>query len=97
MEGTATSDKPTLYVCHGDEGGPKMHPCRRVQEAMKAKGLEYEKVIAAYGSPIPFKRKDDRDELKAATGATKLPAMKLPDGTVLTHSRAILTWIKQHA
>ena len=27
---------PTLYVCHGDEGGPSMHPCRRVQEALNS-------------------------------------------------------------
>lgn len=84
---------PTLYVCHGDEGGPKVHPCRRVQEAMHAKGIRYEKVIAAHGSPIPFLRKGSRDELKAATGATKLPALKLPDGTVITPSRPILAWV----
>ena len=86
---------PTLYVCHGDEGGPKVHPCRRVQEAMHAKGIEYEKVIAGHGSPIPFLRKGSREELKAATGSTKLPALKLPDGTVITPSRAILAWIEQ--
>jgi glutathione S-transferase len=86
---------PTLYVCHGDEGGPKVHPCRRVQEAMHAKGIEYEKVIAGHGSPIPFLRKGSRDELKAATGTSKLPALKLADGTVITHSRAILAWIDQ--
>ena len=27
------AELPTLYVCHGDEGGPRMHPCRRVPEA----------------------------------------------------------------
>jgi glutathione S-transferase len=86
---------PTLYVCHGDEGGPTVHPCRRVQEAMHAKGIEYEKVIAGHGSPIPFLRKGSRDELKEATGSAKLPALKLPDGTVITHSRAILAWIDQ--
>jgi hypothetical protein len=47
---------PTLYVCHGDSGGPKIHPCRRVQEALQAKGIEYDKVIAGHGSPIPFLR-----------------------------------------
>jgi glutathione S-transferase len=52
-------------------------------------------VIAAHGSPIPFLRKGSRDELREATGSTKLPALKLPDGTVLTHSRAILSWIEQ--
>ena len=87
------AERPTLYVCHGDEGGPRMHPCRRVQEAMHAKGIEYEKVIAAQGSPIPFLRKGSRDELQQATGDTKLPALKLPDGTVLAHSRAILGWV----
>src|SRR5215207_6979535 len=84
--------RPTLFVCHGDDGGPRVHPCRRVQEALRAKGIEYDKVIAAHGSPIPFLRKGSREELREATGDTKLPALKLPDGTVLTHSRAILSW-----
>jgi glutathione S-transferase len=89
------ADSPTLYVCHGDDHGPKVHPCRRVQEAMRAAGIEYEKVIAGHGSPVPFLRKGSRDELQAATGTTKLPTLKLPDGTVLSHSRAILEWVKQ--
>jgi glutathione S-transferase len=89
------AEKPTLFVCHGDDGGPRVHPCRRVQEALREAGIEYDKVIAGHGSPIPFLRKGSRDELKAATGTDKLPAMKLPDGTVLVHSRAILAWIKE--
>jgi glutathione S-transferase len=88
------ADKPTLYVCHGDQGGPRVHPCRRVQEALQAKGIEYDKVIAAHGSPFPWGRKDDRGPLREATGDIKLPALKLPDGTVLTHSRAILKWVR---
>src|SRR5215210_4925311 len=86
---------PTLYVCHGDQGGPRVHPCRRVQEALQAAGIDYDKVIAAHGSPIPFLRKGSRDELREATGTTKLPALKLPDGTVITPSRAIISWIDQ--
>jgi glutathione S-transferase len=88
-------EKPTLFVCHGDQGGPKVHPCRRVQEAMQAAGIDYEKVIAAHGSPFPFLRKGSRDELQAATGEKKLPALKLPDGTVLTHSHAIMSWVER--
>jgi glutathione S-transferase len=95
MAETPTPDPPTLFVCHGDGGGPKMHPCRRVQEALRAAGIEYKKVVAAHGSPIPFLRKGSRDELREATGAEKLPALKLPDGTVLTHSRAIMSWIER--
>ena len=90
-------DKPTLYVCHGDDGGPRVHPCRRVQEALREAGIDYDKVIAAHGNPIPFLRKGSRDELEAATGQRKLPAMKLPDGQVLTHSRAILGWVREQS
>ena len=88
-------ETPTLFVCHGDGGGPRFHPCRRVQEALRAAGIGYNKVIAAHGSPLPFLRKGSREELRAATGATKLPVLKLSDGTVITHSRAILAWIDQ--
>lgn len=89
------AETPTLFVCHGDDGGPRMHPCRRVQEALRAADIEYEKMVAAHGSPIPFLRKGSREELLQATGARKLPALKLPDGTVLTHSRAILSWVEE--
>ena len=89
--------RPTLYVCHGDDGGLRLHPCRRVQEALRAAGIEYEKVIAAHGSPIPFLRRGSRDELRAATGTEKLPTLKLADGTVISHSRAILAWVGRQA
>jgi glutathione S-transferase len=87
--------KPTLYVCHGDDEGPRVHPCRRVQEALREAGIEYEKVIAAHGSPIPFLRKGSREELERQTGDDKLPTLKLADGTVIKHSRAILKWVKE--
>jgi glutathione S-transferase len=89
-------EKPTLFVCHGDDEGPRVHPCRRVQEQLRDKGIDYEKVIAGHGHPIPFLRKGSREDLQAATGDTKLPALKLADGTVLTHSRAILRWVSAH-
>jgi glutathione S-transferase len=89
------AEKPKLYVCHGDDAGPKMHPCRRVQEAMRDAGIEFDKEIAAHGSPIPFLRKGSREALERETGSTKLPVLKLPDGSVLAHSRAILSWVKQ--
>ena len=87
------SERPTLFVCHGDDGGPSYHPCRRVQEALRAADIDYDKVIAAHGSPIPFLRKGSRDELREATGTKKLPTLKLADGTVISHSRSILSWI----
>src|SRR6187402_2749445 len=92
---TRMTEKPTLYVCHGDDGGPRVHPCRRVQEALREAGIEYRKVIAAHGSPIPFLRKGSREELQKETGGKKLPALKLAGGTVITPSRAILSWVDE--
>jgi glutathione S-transferase len=88
-------ESPTLFVCHGDDGGPRFHPCRRVQEALRDAGIEYQKVIAAHGSPIPFLRRGSRDQLFEATGTKKLPTLKLPDGTIISHSRAILAWVRE--
>jgi len=62
------AETPTLFVCHGDDGGPRIHPCRRVQEALRAAGIEYDKVLAAHGSPLPFLRKGSREDLREATG-----------------------------
>lgn len=97
MPDTPSAATPTLFVCHGDGGGPRFHPRRRVQETMRAKGLPYEKVVAAHGSPVPFLRKGSREQVRAATGDTKLPALKLADGTVIVHSRAILAWVDEQA
>ena len=85
--------KPTLFVCHGDGDGPRFHPCRRVQEALHEAGIDYDKVVAAHGNPIPFLRKGSREGLCDRIGTTKLPALQLSDGRVLAHSKAILDWI----
>lgn len=87
------TDLPMLFVCDGDDGGLPIHPCRRVQEALRGQGIHYDKTISGHCNPLPFLRRDSREHLLAATGATKLPALKLPDGTIVTHSRAILAWI----
>jgi len=62
---------------------------------MREAGIEYEKVIAAHGNPIPFLRRGSREDLRQATGDTKLPALKLPDGTVIIDSKKILGWISE--
>ena len=90
-------EKPTLFVCHGDDGGPWFHPCRRVQEALRGAGIEYKKVIAAHGSPIPFLRRGSREQLFKATGTKKLPTLKLSDGTIISHSRPILAWVQERS
>jgi glutaredoxin len=90
-------EKPVLFVCHGDEKGVMMHPCARAQKALNEAGIEYDKVLAGHGSPIPFLRKGSRDELERETGSTHLPTLKLPDGTVITHSKEIIAWAGEQA
>jgi glutathione S-transferase len=87
---------PTLFVCHGDDGGPSFHPCRQAQEALRSAGIEYRKVIAAHGSPLPFLR-GPRPELLRETGTDKLPTLKLADGAVLIDVPAIRRWISEGA
>ena len=91
------SETPMLFVCHGDDGGLPVHPCRRVQVALRAAGIDYDKTVAGHGHPIPLFRKGSRDELRDATGDAKLPALKLSDGTIVTHSRGILSWISRQS
>jgi glutathione S-transferase len=86
---------PTLFVCHGDDGGPRFHPCRKVQEALRGAGITYEKVLAGHGSPIPFLRKGSRDALYEATGTRRLPTLNLADGTVISGSRPIISWVER--
>lgn len=86
---------PTLYVCHGDDQGPRVHPCKRVQDALRAAGIEYTRVTGGHGHPIPFLRRGSRERVRQATGDVKLPALVLADGTVLTHSKEILRWVEQ--
>jgi glutathione S-transferase len=90
-----SDDLPTLFVCHGDDEGPKFHPCRRVQEALRAAEIPYNKVIAGHGHPIPFLRKGSRQVVVEATGSDRLPALRLPDGRVVIHSKAILGWVEE--
>lgn len=86
-------DIPTLYVCHGDDGGPRFYPCRRVRRRpCGPTASSTERSIAAHGHPVPVLRKGSRDDLRAATGHTKLPTLKLADGATYVHSKAIIAW-----
>lgn len=35
--------KPTLHVCHIDQGGPTVHPCRRAEEALADAGIDHDR------------------------------------------------------
>jgi glutathione S-transferase len=82
----------TLYTCSLDDGGPKMHPCRKVHEAFKDAGVEYETDVFDKNRPMGLFTKGKRPELKEMTGQEKLPVLKLEDGSFITGSKNIIEW-----
>jgi glutathione S-transferase len=87
-------DKPTLYVCHIDDGGPSPHACRRAQRALHDAGHDFEKEIYGKGIPFGLFTKGRRPELKQMSGQEKLPVLALPDGSTVNGSAAIIAWAK---
>jgi glutathione S-transferase len=87
-------EKLTLYVCHIDERGPKPHACRRAQDALRAAGHDFEKVVFDKGRPFGLFTKGRRPELKAMSGQEMLPVLKLPDGGTVNGGTSIVAWAK---
>lgn len=90
-------EKPTLHVCHIDQGGPKIHACRRAEEALAAAGVDHERVVFGKNKPFGLFTAGKRPELKAMSGQEKLPVLELPDGTTVNGSAAIVAWAKANA
>jgi hypothetical protein len=91
------SDKPTLLVCHIDDGGPPPHACKRAQRALRAEGHDFDKVIAAKGIPFGLFTTGRRPELKELSGQEKLPVLQLPDGSTINGSAKIIAWARSNA
>jgi glutathione S-transferase len=91
----ANPAKPTLYVCHIDDGGPPMHACKVAQNALDDAGIDYDKVVYARNRPFGFFTTGKRPELKAASGQEKLPTLQLPDDTWVNGSGDIVKWAKR--
>jgi len=90
-------ERPSLYVCHIDDGGPPPHACRRAQRALRAAGHDFEKIVFGKGRPFGLFTKGRRPELKAMSGQEKLPVLRLPDGTVISGSARIIEWARANA
>jgi predicted enzyme related to lactoylglutathione lyase len=88
--------KPTLYVCHLDDGSFRVHACRRAHEALRAAGHDYEKVIFGRGRPFGLFTKGRRPRLKEMSGQEKLPVLQLADGTTIAGSSNIVAWAGSH-
>lgn len=90
-------DKLTLYVCSLDDGGPKIHPCRRASEALEAAGIDFQRKVFDKNRPFGLFTKGKRPELKRLSGQEKLPVLALTDGTTVSPTSKIVAWAKEHA
>jgi glutathione S-transferase len=88
---------PTLYTCHLDRTGPKLHPCRQVHEALDAAGHTYETVVFDKNKPLGLFTKGKRPKLKEMSGQEKLPVLALGDGTTISGSGDIKAWARDNS
>ena len=86
-----------LYTCSLDEGGSKLHPCRKAHEALDEAGHSYETEVFDKNRPMGLFTKGKRPQLKEMTGQEKLPVLELPDGEFMTGSGDIVDWAKSNA
>jgi glutathione S-transferase len=91
-----------LYTCgqkkRGAVLGP-LHPCAWAAKALDDAGYDYE--IRALGSYrlMPWtwgSRSADREEVKRISGTNEVPVLVLDDGTVISDSRRIVKWAREH-
>ena len=90
-------DKLILYVCHIDDGGPPPHACRRAQRALRDAGHDFEKIVYGKGHLFGLFTKGRRPELKEMSGQEQLPVLKLPDGSTVNGSAAVIAWARANA
>ena len=96
-EETRMPSKPMLHVCHIDQAGPGLHPCRRAEDALAAAGIDHDKAVFAKNRPMGLFTAGKRPELKAMSGQEKLPVLELPDTTTVNGGAAIIAWAKANA
>src|SRR4051794_13784482 len=94
-----------LYVCwgtfpvpwprRGASWHPRSHPCKVAHDALKEAGHAPE-VVKVYGFAELPDVTSGRREVKRLTGESYVPVPVLDDGNVITDSKAIATWAKDH-
>ncbi len=88
-----------LYVCYGTFGSPRSggHPCGNAYSALKEAGHDPE-VVKSYGwGALPdFLNTKRRKEVKRLTGKPWVPALVTDDDLVVSGSKEIVAWAREH-
>lgn len=91
---TADVSVPTLYVCHIDEGHPRLHPCAKAHFALEKAGVAHEKIVYGQGRPFGRGTEGTRPDIKEISGQEKLPVLVLPGGETVAGGKPIVKWAK---
>ena len=91
-----------LFTCglekRGKALGP-LHPCSYAAKALDDAGYTYELRPLGSFRLVPWTRGNrdkDRAEVKALSGTNEVPVLVLDDGEVISDSRRIAKWAKEH-
>jgi hypothetical protein len=90
-----------LYVCYGTftrTPRPGGHPCGNAYRALKEAGHD-PKVVKSYGwAALPdfMNRTSGRQEVKKLTGKTWVPVLVTDDDEIISDSKNIIAWAKEH-
>ena len=87
-----------LYVCWNTRRGPLGHPCGDAYHALRDAGHDPE-VVKSYGLrllPDRFNRSEGRRAAKRLTGSVTVPVLVTDEGEVVSDSRRIVAWAREH-
>ncbi len=90
-----------LFVCWGtfrSAPRPGGHPCGKAYEALREAGHDPE-VVKSYGLgilPEALNRTEGRREAKRLTGSNTVPVLVTDDGEVVSDSKNIVAWAREH-
>ena len=87
-----------LYVCWNAKRGPLGHACGDAYHALRQAGHEPE-VVKSYGLrllPDVLNRTEGRREAKRLTGSTTVPVLVTEEGEVVSDSKRIVAWAREH-
>lgn len=89
-----------LYTCpaqkHGASAPGIKHPCGVAAKALDDAGWAYELEVVGGFKALGFTRRGKRDKIRELTGQDDVPVLVLDDDGVVTGTKAIVAWAREH-
>jgi glutathione S-transferase len=86
-----------LYTCgQTDHGAALGHPCGRAARALREAGHTFEIEVVEGYRLMPWTRRGKRDAIRELSGQEDVPVLVADDGEVVSGTRTIVRWAKDH-